>query len=94
MYKKLIEHNFAVDDIKPIIRNLLRRVTIEVLPLDDVKSEAEEMFIEWCCGDIKVYDKAKELYWNDQISGTDIYNRSAYNSRQTMLNSTYLCVQV
>ena len=21
------------------------------------------------------------LYWNDQISGTDIYNRSAYNSR-------------
>ena len=34
------------------------------------------------------------LYWNDQISGTDIYNRSAYNSRQTMQNSTYLCVQV
>ena len=35
-----------------------------------------------------------ETYWNDQISGKDIYNRSAYNSRQTMHNSTYLCVQV
>ena len=31
------------------------------------------------------------LYWNDQISS---YNRSAYYSRQTMLNSTYLCVRV
>ena len=29
-----------------------------------------------------------EIYWNDQISGTDIYNRSAYNSGQTMQNST------
>ena len=34
------------------------------------------------------------LYWNDQISGTDIYNRSAYNSKQTMQNYTYLCIQV
>ena len=39
-------------------------------------------------------EKRPVLYWNDQISGTDIYNRSAYNSRQTMQNSTYLCVQV
>ena len=38
--------------------------------------------------------EAEMLYWNDQISRIDIYNRSAYNSRQAMQNSTYLLVQV
>ena len=42
----------------------------------------------------KGFIRTSLLYWNDQISGTDIYNRSAYNCRQTMQNSTYLCVQV